>query len=127
MNCASATITFFLAVLFPCVCSAEDIGELMRQAATSDAPVTGQVTGWLEKRVLAATKARGGVFATLNVASVMPAPANACKRIRILLDIKEIQVKDGRFVDYRQPFEVAWCPRDASFEAPLFVPKRQGI
>lgn len=127
MNRVATKVFIFLAVIFPCVCSAEDIGELMRQAATSDAPVNGQVTGWLEKRVLAATKARGGVFATLNVASVMPAPANACKRIRILLDIKEIQVKDGRFVDYRQPFEVAWCPRDASFKAPLFVPKRQGI
>lgn len=127
MNHVATRIFIFLAAIFPCVCGAEDIGELMRQAATSDTTVSGQVTGWLEKRVLAATKARGGVFATLDVASVMPAPANACKRIRIVLDIKEIETKGGRFVDYRQPYEVAWCPSDASFEAPLFSPPRRGI
>lgn len=125
--CRAITIFLFLAGLLPYSCHAEDIGELMRQAATSDAPVTGQVTGWLEERVLAATKARGGVFATLDVASVMPAPASACKRIRILLDIKQIVTKDGRLVDYRQPFEAPWCPADASFEAPLFRPSRKEI
>lgn len=127
MNRVATLITIFLAAIFPCVCNGEDIGELMRQAATTDTTVSGRVTGWLEKRVLAATKARGGVFATLNVASVMPAPTNACKRIRIILEIKEIEIKDGRFVDYRQPYEVPWCPSDASFEVPLFVTKRQGI
>lgn len=123
----TSTIVFFLACLFPWLSRGEDIGELMRQAATSDAPVTGQVTGWLEQRVVAAIKARGGVFATLDVASVMPAPSQACKRIRIVLDIKQIETKDGRFVDYRQPYEVPWCPRDAKFEAPMFTSPQKGI
>lgn len=51
----------------------------------------------------------------------------AVKVIGIVLDIKQIETKDGRLADYRQPYEVPWCPSEASFAAPLFHSNRQGV
>lgn len=112
-----------VAVGLPCWAHGAELGELMLRAATGDGPVSGRLTGHVERNAMAAfPTARGGVHATLRVVRSLPLPADMCKRIQINLQVREIPTpNDGPLVDWKQRFEVPWCPADAHFTVPLFV------
>lgn len=111
-----AAVLLFIALL-PRASHCAELADLVRQAVSSGAPASGQITGNSAQRIVAITRARGELSATVEVLAPLPTPTEVCRQVRIAFYLAQVETKQGTLVPYTQTLDMPWCPSAAGYAA----------